>query len=159
MGRGKSLIKIAACTLINHLLVIVILSSFRARFISDIYPKIYNSSRGVISQVDISNMAFLYNLHQNNHIHRRVPIYRARKNPLDIYCHEELIAMYRFPRNLIEEIAEICDLPEPENDRGKPIPTIVKVCSALRFYATGESEYIAIVLHDTFSTNTCESTI
>ena len=83
-------------------------------------------------------MAFLLNAYNHNHPQRRVPIYRARSNPLDLFSDQELITMYRFPRHLIEAIVEECDLPEPENNRGQPISNVLKVCSALRFYATGD---------------------
>ncbi|KAK9702312.1 hypothetical protein QE152_g30031 [Popillia japonica] len=62
-------------------------------------------------------------------------IIRDMQNPLEKYNDNELHQRYRFSRNIIENAP-------PINQRGLPIPPIVKLCTALRFYASGSFQRV-----------------
>ncbi|KAK4882502.1 hypothetical protein RN001_005821 [Aquatica leii] len=66
-------------------------------------------------------------------------ILRDVQNPLERYTNEELLQRYRFGYNSIQLV--LLPLVYPDGDqrqqRGLPVPIIIKLCSALRFFATG----------------------
>ncbi|KAK9728406.1 hypothetical protein QE152_g17983 [Popillia japonica] len=66
------------------------------------------------------------------------------QNPLEKYNDNELHQRYRFSRNIIENVLLPLVYPQapPINQRGLPIPPIVKLCTALRFYASGSFQRV-----------------
>ncbi|GLV33469.1 hypothetical protein CBL_20206, partial [Carabus blaptoides fortunei] len=66
-------------------------------------------------------------------------ILRDNANPLEKYNNTELLQRYRFSRRTIQDIILPLIYPRimENTDRGLPIPPLIKVCVALRFYATG----------------------
>ena len=85
-------------------------------------------------------MALLYFFQEA--VARRRYEYRDKIDILTRYCEEELVDRYRFSRAGIEEILRVCDLPEPTNRRGRPVPNVNKVCAALRLYASGSFQRV-----------------
>ncbi|KAK4873006.1 hypothetical protein RN001_015035 [Aquatica leii] len=66
-------------------------------------------------------------------------VLRDNTNPLEVYTNNELYQRYRFCRNTIQTVLLPMVYPQNNQDsnRGLPIPPIIKLCMALRFYATG----------------------
>lgn len=69
---------------------------------------------------------------------RRERVFRDRSNPLEIYSDPELIERFRFPQETILLLAgKLEDRITPGTARNHSVPTVLQVCVALRFYATG----------------------
>ncbi|KAK5639585.1 hypothetical protein RI129_012077 [Pyrocoelia pectoralis] len=66
-------------------------------------------------------------------------VLRDNGNPLEVYTNNELYQRYRFCRETIQTtlLPMVYPLYNRESNRGLPIPPIIKLCMALRFYATG----------------------
>ena len=72
---------------------------------------------------------------------RRESIFRDRTNPLDILDDEELLQRFCLPRQGILFIFELIrqDI-EGVCGRSHPVDPMMKLCAALRYYATGDKQ-------------------
>jgi hypothetical protein len=62
---------------------------------------------------------------------------RDRQNPLEYYSHAEFSMRYRFSKRTVRDVLLPLVEQQPLSNRGLPIPVILKLLIALRFYATG----------------------
>lgn len=71
-------------------------------------------------------------------------VIRDAGNPLEILSDNELIQRYRFSRNSIQNVLLPLVYPRnnPRTRRGLPIPAVIKLCTALRFYASGSHQRV-----------------
>ncbi|KAK5643423.1 hypothetical protein RI129_007268 [Pyrocoelia pectoralis] len=72
------------------------------------------------------------------------PYLRDNKNPLEWYSNTEQMQKVRFSRHTIMHIIMplVYPLRENINNRGVPVPPILKIYYALRFFATGSYERV-----------------
>jgi hypothetical protein len=69
---------------------------------------------------------------------RKQRVFRNRTNPLDEYDDDEIRKRFRLSRELILELYEQIGAElEPQTQRNHAIPAIIKICCALRYYASG----------------------
>lgn len=74
---------------------------------------------------------------------RRPRTFRKRLNPLETYHNDEIKRKYRLTRPLIEQLCDTLDEQlAPNTNRNHAVPTVVQVCTALRFYATGSFQEV-----------------
>ena len=78
-------------------------------------------------------------------VHPRAPrLFRERVNPLDVFRPEQVRRKFRlWPAQVRELVNLIGDELEPVTQRSHAIPATIKVCAALRFYASGS--YLDVV--------------
>ncbi|KAH7984549.1 hypothetical protein HPB52_022247 [Rhipicephalus sanguineus] len=72
----------------------------------------------------------LYEVHCLPKIPR--PALRDRGNPMELYDKEQFHARYRFTKNAVRQ-----PLQESGDNRGQPVPPILHLLMALRFYGAG----------------------
>ncbi|KAG8239321.1 hypothetical protein J437_LFUL018753 [Ladona fulva] len=90
----------------------------------------------------------------------RRPAYRHRlqkryirdaQNPFDFYRAAEFIQRYRFPKEIV--LGQLLDIVHPRlmrrysSGRGLPIPPVMMLLTALRFYSTGSYQVVCGDLH------------
>lgn len=74
-----------------------------------------------------------------NHPRRYI---RDVENPMESYREDEFIRRYRFPKFIVREILELFgDDLRRINNRGLPVPPLIQLLIALRYYATGKKMY------------------
>ena len=74
---------------------------------------------------------------------RRNRIFRDCLHPLDAYNDIEIIQRYRLSRGLVLELYDdIAAEIEPQTERSHAIPGILRLFTALRFYATGSFQAV-----------------
>lgn len=83
------------------------------------------------------------NFYDNNELEVRVPkrYIRDMENPIKLYHDYEFLERFRFPKfivlNVLMPMVFNTELPENNDHRGLSISQIIKLLTALRFYATG----------------------
>lgn len=88
-------------------------------------------------------MALLLHVIHNRIRPRKARVFRHRTNPLDEYDDGELLKRYRLSRELILQLyEEIGAELEPQTQRNHAIPAIIKICCALRYYASGSYQAV-----------------
>ena len=71
-------------------------------------------------------------------------LFRDRLNPLEVFRPEQVRRKFRFWPNQIRDILEMVrDEFEPQTARSHAVPALIKLCCALRFYASGS--YLDVV--------------
>ena len=64
---------------------------------------------------------------------------RDGENPVEFYNDDQFFKRYRFTKNtVVESILPLVHFREQRTQRGLPIPPILQILCALRFYATGD---------------------
>ncbi|KAH7976017.1 hypothetical protein HPB52_007588 [Rhipicephalus sanguineus] len=61
------------------------------------------------------------------------PALRDRGNPMELYDEEQFHARYRFTKNAVLQLP----LQESGDNRGRPVPPMLQLLMALRFYGAG----------------------
>ncbi|KAH7982038.1 hypothetical protein HPB52_002687 [Rhipicephalus sanguineus] len=67
---------------------------------------------------------------------------RERLNPLELYNEEEFRMRYRFMKQSVVHILEELHLNRSDDNRGEPLPPLLKLLITLRFYATGAMQCV-----------------
>lgn len=63
---------------------------------------------------------------------------KDKTNPMEICDDEEFLKMYRFNKNTVKDITDMIMYGLSTcNNRGQPVPPVVKLCIVLRYLATG----------------------
>ncbi|XP_052258075.1 putative nuclease HARBI1 [Dreissena polymorpha] len=75
---------------------------------------------------------------RNNRRLRVERVFLDRTNPLEIYRDVELYKRFRFTRDTLQFICEICFDVERHTNRSLPIPVALSVCTYLRYVASGD---------------------
>ncbi|KAB0804481.1 hypothetical protein PPYR_01451 [Photinus pyralis] len=89
---------------------------------------------------------------------RQEVIIRDMQNPLERYTNTELLQRFRFSRQTIEMVLLPLIYPNgnaPDDMRGLPILPIIKLCTALRFYAVGSLQRPCGDLHSISQSSAC----
>ena len=64
---------------------------------------------------------------------------RDADNPLEFYNENQFVKRYRFSKNTVSEsILPLVQFRKQRTQRGLPLPPILQILCALRFYATGD---------------------
>ena len=80
---------------------------------------------------------------------RKGRVFRDRSNPLEKYNDLELYSKFSLDRYAIMELTDLLsDTLEAPTLRNHPIPPLLQVCTALRFYATGTFQDVCADLSD-----------
>ena len=76
---------------------------------------------------------------------------RDAENPMEFYSDNEFVKRYRFSKNTVSEsILPLLQFREQRTQRGLPLPPILQILCALRFYATGDFQVSIILLKTCF---------
>lgn len=67
-----------------------------------------------------------------------------RQNPLEYYNEVEFLARYRFSKRAVVAIMAELQLHTSTDNRGAPLPALLKVLIALRFYGTGAMQTVRL---------------
>ncbi|XP_046399986.1 putative nuclease HARBI1 [Ischnura elegans] len=67
---------------------------------------------------------------------------RDRQNPIEFYSEAEFLQRYRFSKRTVSDVLLPYVRSERLSNRGLPIPDILKLLIALRFYATGSFQLV-----------------
>ncbi|KAH7936344.1 hypothetical protein HPB52_021550 [Rhipicephalus sanguineus] len=65
------------------------------------------------------------------------PALRDRGNPMELYDEEQFHARYRFTKNAMRQLLAMLPLQESGDNRGQPVPPMLHLLMALRFYGAG----------------------
>lgn len=65
------------------------------------------------------------------------PALRDRGNPMELYDEEQFHARYRFTKNAVRQLLAMLPLQESGDNRGQPVPPMLQLLMALRFYGAG----------------------
>lgn len=80
---------------------------------------------------------------------RRERVFRDRTNPVEVYNDSDLYSKFRLTRHAILELTDILhDEIAAPTLRNHPIPPVLQVCTALRYYATGTFQAVCADLSD-----------
>lgn len=60
-----------------------------------------------------------------------------RENPMELYSEGEFLQRFRFTKNTVRSIMDQLSLPESTDNRGHPLPPLLKLLVTLRFYGAG----------------------
>ena len=75
---------------------------------------------------------------------RRDRIFRDRFNPLDNYDDDDLMKRFRMPRHVILEVIDLIEAEiEHPTQRSHAIPSSLQVLCALRYFATGNFQFVS----------------
>ena len=76
---------------------------------------------------------------------RRNRIFRDRINPLEQYDDVDLMKRFRMPRHVILEVINLIETEiEHPTQRSHAIPASLQVLCALRYYATGNFQFVSV---------------
>ncbi|KAH7966009.1 hypothetical protein HPB49_012869 [Dermacentor silvarum] len=65
------------------------------------------------------------------------PRLRDRQNPMEVYNDAEFSWLYRFSKQAVLRLSEMLPLARKDNERGHPVPPLLQLLIALRFYCAG----------------------
>ncbi|KAH7947939.1 hypothetical protein HPB52_017160 [Rhipicephalus sanguineus] len=65
------------------------------------------------------------------------PALRDRGNPMELYDEEQFHARCRFTKNAVRQLLAMLPLQESGDNRGQPVPPMLHLLMALRFYGAG----------------------
>ncbi|XP_037515169.1 uncharacterized protein LOC119391562 [Rhipicephalus sanguineus] len=65
------------------------------------------------------------------------PALHDRGNPMELYDEEQFHACYRFTKSAVQQLKAMLLLQESRDDRGQPVPPMLQLQMALRFYGAG----------------------
>ncbi|KAG0445488.1 hypothetical protein HPB47_014647 [Ixodes persulcatus] len=67
---------------------------------------------------------------------------RVRLNPLEVFNDREFLARYRFTKATVASLLESLSLEECASNRGLPVPPMLQLLIALRFYGAGTFQVV-----------------
>ncbi|KAM7290344.1 putative nuclease HARBI1 [Ixodes scapularis] len=67
---------------------------------------------------------------------------RDRLNPLEVFNDREFLARYRFTKATVASLLESLSLEECASNRGLPVPPMLQLLIALRFYGAGTFQVV-----------------
>ncbi|KAK8766863.1 hypothetical protein V5799_006354 [Amblyomma americanum] len=70
------------------------------------------------------------------------PVLRDRQNPMDIYNDAEFLSRYRFSKQAVLELLGRLPLRANTDERGLPVPPLLQLLVALRFYGAGTFQIV-----------------
>ncbi|KAH7984749.1 hypothetical protein HPB52_023707 [Rhipicephalus sanguineus] len=71
------------------------------------------------------------------------PLFRDRPNPMEHFTESEFPARFRFTKNSVKKLLECLPLEESCSNRGHPLPPMMQLLIALRFYGPGTLQAVA----------------
>ncbi|KAH7968800.1 hypothetical protein HPB52_011308 [Rhipicephalus sanguineus] len=71
------------------------------------------------------------------------PLLRDRSNPMEDFTDSEFLARFRFTKSSVIKLLECLPLEESCSDRGHPLPPMIQLLIALRFYGAGTFQVVA----------------
>ncbi|KAH7935759.1 putative nuclease HARBI1 [Rhipicephalus sanguineus] len=71
------------------------------------------------------------------------PLLRDRSNPMEDFTDSEFLARFRFTKSSVKKLLECLPLEESCSDRGHPLPPMIQLLIALRFYGAGTFQVVA----------------
>nr|XP_054921070.1 putative nuclease HARBI1 [Dermacentor andersoni]XP_054921071.1 putative nuclease HARBI1 [Dermacentor andersoni]XP_054921072.1 putative nuclease HARBI1 [Dermacentor andersoni] len=65
------------------------------------------------------------------------PALRDRGNPMELYDDQQFLGRYRFTKNAVRQLLAMVPIRESGDNRGQPVPPMLQLLMALRFYGAG----------------------
>ncbi|XP_077512705.1 uncharacterized protein LOC144123849 [Amblyomma americanum] len=76
-------------------------------------------------------------------------VLRDRINPLEHFSHGEFLSRYRFSKDTVRELLKCLPMEQSVSNRGHPLPPMLQLAIALRFFGSGTSQVVTSHLFPT----------